>query len=269
MGLRLSLGSSDSDSSIGRAGLSSTVHNRDHRSGSTACQNPSGDPFLSPLHRSSVETAAGSSTPRSVENLIRELELDNASQIRLWRLSSSNPQRSPRLTGRAGAFRSNSVSSSTVSHSNVHAPSMSTSQGSRLHGRQYQTNRRTRVSEPVEPNLIRIDSSNSDSEGDDVFRHLRLPAFVLRHLNSASRLNREHSLSQPDEDLIRTLRASAARLTYNVDRLTQNKGECSICLEDMAEGNLIARLPCLCIYHKKCLDAWFEHRPVCPEHPGD
>uniref|UniRef100_A0A1I7WZA7 RING-type E3 ubiquitin transferase n=1 Tax=Heterorhabditis bacteriophora TaxID=37862 RepID=A0A1I7WZA7_HETBA len=43
------------------------------------------------------------------------------------------------------------------------------------------------------------------------------------------------------------------RITYNDDTLTEDKGECSICLEDMVTGTAIARLPCLCIYHKGIL----------------
>lgn len=35
------------------------------------------------------------------------------------------------------------------------------------------------------------------------------------------------------------------------DVLTDGKGECVICLEELQCGDLIARLPCLCIYHKK------------------
>lgn len=34
------------------------------------------------------------------------------------------------------------------------------------------------------------------------------------------------------------------------DVLTDAKGECVICLEDLNAGDVIARLPCLCIYHK-------------------
>lgn len=30
-----------------------------------------------------------------------------------------------------------------------------------------------------------------------------------------------------------------------------NKGECVICLEDLLKGHVIARLPCLCVYHKR------------------
>ncbi|PNF20870.1 hypothetical protein B7P43_G11700 [Cryptotermes secundus] len=41
------------------------------------------------------------------------------------------------------------------------------------------------------------------------------------------------------------------RLSYNEDVLTDDKGECVICLEDLQQGDTIARLPCLCIYHKR------------------
>ena len=34
------------------------------------------------------------------------------------------------------------------------------------------------------------------------------------------------------------------------DVLSDQKGECVICLEDLNAGDTIARLPCLCIYHK-------------------
>jgi E3 ubiquitin-protein ligase ZNRF1/2 len=35
------------------------------------------------------------------------------------------------------------------------------------------------------------------------------------------------------------------------DTLTEDKGECVICLDDLLIGQKIARLPCLCIYHKR------------------
>ncbi len=34
------------------------------------------------------------------------------------------------------------------------------------------------------------------------------------------------------------------------DVLSRDSGECSICLDDMFQGDTIARLPCLCVYHK-------------------
>jgi len=59
------------------------------------------------------------------------------------------------------------------------------------------------------------------------------------------------------------------RLSYNEDVLNDAKGECVICLEELSAGDTIARLPCLCIYHKGCIDQWFEVNRSCPEHPGD
>lgn len=42
-------------------------------------------------------------------------------------------------------------------------------------------------------------------------------------------------------------------LNFNIleDILNEDKEECVICLEEMLKGNKIARLPCLCIYHKQ------------------
>lgn len=34
------------------------------------------------------------------------------------------------------------------------------------------------------------------------------------------------------------------------DILSRDSGECTICLEELEQGDTIARLPCLCIYHK-------------------
>ncbi|VDL61729.1 unnamed protein product [Hymenolepis diminuta] len=72
-----------------------------------------------------------------------------------------------------------------------------------------------------------------------------------------------------DFELHFTMCLTRPRVTYNEDTLQSDKGECSICLEDMKAGDKIARLPCLCIYHKHCIDDWFKRKQTCPEHPGD
>ncbi|CAK5079867.1 unnamed protein product [Meloidogyne enterolobii] len=46
-------------------------------------------------------------------------------------------------------------------------------------------------------------------------------------------------------------KAQQPRIKYNEEILADKKDECPICLEDMDSGNLIARLPCLCIFHKR------------------
>lgn len=56
-------------------------------------------------------------------------------------------------------------------------------------------------------------------------------------------------------------------LRSSEDILSKDSGECAVCLEEMEQGDTIARLPCLCIYHKGCIDEWFEVNRSCPEHP--
>ena len=61
------------------------------------------------------------------------------------------------------------------------------------------------------------------------------------------------------------------KLHYNEDRITSKTKklgeECTICLEELKEDDLVARLPCLCVYHKDCIDQWFSVSRTCPSHP--
>lgn len=76
-------------------------------------------------------------------------------------------------------------------------------------------------------------------------------------------------VSSDEMDLHLVMCLTKPRITYNEDVLSKDAGECAICLEDLQQGDTIARLPCLCIYHKGCIDEWFEVNRSCPEHPSD
>ncbi|XP_078520023.1 E3 ubiquitin-protein ligase ZNRF2 [Lissotriton helveticus] len=76
-------------------------------------------------------------------------------------------------------------------------------------------------------------------------------------------------VSTDEMDLHLVMCLTKPRITYNEDVLTKDAGECAICLEELTQGDTIARLPCLCIYHKACIDEWFEVNRSCPEHPAD
>ena len=56
---------------------------------------------------------------------------------------------------------------------------------------------------------------------------------------------------------------------YNEDVLTADIGECLICLDDLKAEQMIARLPCLCVYHIDCIKGWFRVVRACPQHPKD
>ncbi|KAJ1101711.1 hypothetical protein NDU88_006776 [Pleurodeles waltl] len=57
-------------------------------------------------------------------------------------------------------------------------------------------------------------------------------------------------VSTDEMDLHLVMCLTKPRITYNEDVLTKDAGECAICLEELTQGDTIARLPCLCIYHK-------------------
>ncbi|CAN9514149.1 unnamed protein product [Ophioblennius macclurei] len=76
-------------------------------------------------------------------------------------------------------------------------------------------------------------------------------------------------VSSDEMDLHLVLCLTKPRVTYNEDVLNKDAGECAICLEELQQGDTIARLPCLCIYHKSCIDEWFQVNRSCPEHPSD
>ena len=59
-----------------------------------------------------------------------------------------------------------------------------------------------------------------------------------------------HSL-EPEIHRLKTLKLSE-----------KNEGECLICYDDLEAGEKIARLPCLCIYHVHCIDAWFKKKGI-------
>ncbi|XP_066484985.1 E3 ubiquitin-protein ligase ZNRF2 isoform X2 [Tiliqua scincoides] len=69
--------------------------------------------------------------------------------------------------------------------------------------------------------------------------------------------------------VIGSLPAHLSPHLFGEDVLSKDAGECAICLEELQQGDTIARLPCLCIYHKGCIDEWFEVNRSCPEHPSD
>ncbi|XP_017309689.1 E3 ubiquitin-protein ligase znrf2-like [Ictalurus punctatus] len=118
--------------------------------------------------------------------------------------------------------------------------------------------------------------SDDDADGDRSQSGPRLligslPAHLSPHLLGAGFNCPVCSkfVASDEIDLHLVMCLTKPRLSYNEDVLMKDSGECAICLDDMVQGDTIARLPCLCIYHKGCIDEWFEVNRSCPEHPTD
>ncbi|KAM9575342.1 LOW QUALITY PROTEIN: E3 ubiquitin-protein ligase ZNRF2 [Guaruba guarouba] len=125
-------------------------------------------------------------------------------------------------------------------------------------------------STPEEGGRERPAGGGSGSSGGPRLVIGSLPAHLSPHLFGGFKCPVCSKFVSSDEmDLHLVMCLTKPRITYNEDVLSKDAGECAICLEDLQQGDTIARLPCLCIYHKGCIDEWFEVNRSCPEHPSD
>ncbi|KOX74943.1 E3 ubiquitin-protein ligase ZNRF1 [Melipona quadrifasciata] len=116
--------------------------------------------------------------------------------------------------------------------------------------------------------LPQLDSDDADEESGRVYAAHSLPSHIWS-LNGLKCPVCSKFVLPDDIECHLVMCLTKPRLSYNEDILSDEKGECVICLEELQPGDVIARLPCLCIYHKNCIDKWFQVNRSCPEHPGD
>ncbi|KAK0096416.1 hypothetical protein PV326_005518 [Microctonus aethiopoides] len=116
--------------------------------------------------------------------------------------------------------------------------------------------------------LGNLDSDDGDEDSGRVYAAHSLPSHIWS-LNGLKCPVCSKFILPDDIECHLVMCLTKPRLSYNEDVLADEKGECVICLEELEPGDVIARLPCLCIYHKNCIDKWFQVNRSCPEHPGD
>jgi len=184
-------------------------------------------------------------------------------------------------TGNSHVFPTHRHRSSSGHHHHHHHHHNRHHQGAHALIGNHQSRQRTGSTniEPIAPtafnlNLLRYVGLNHESDDqssdEDSPRttHRRIPPFLIAIRDVPCPVcNKTIPNDIFDKHLLQCL--SKPRVSYNEDTLTEDKGECVICLDDLLAGQKIARLPCLCIYHKSCIDNWFQINRTCPEHPGD
>merc|ERR1719189_963053 len=94
---------------------------------------------------------------------------------------------------------------------------------------------------------------------------------MLLELDNADKKRRRVDEKAIRQSLIESFPESTVKRGATVDR-------CSICLEDMGPGSKIRTLPCLHLFHRRCIDKWLKQPgqlrcPVCqsslePQAPG-
>lgn len=190
--------------------------------------------------------------------------------------SSSNGSSGSRTNaggGRFHAYSASGASSSTSQHLGARARSVGGSGGSGGTRPQSGINIPHSSGAYSSPESGGSSPEEAEDRGRERSRGLligSLPAHLSPHLFGGFKCPVCSKFVSSDEmDLHLVLCLTKPRVTYNEDVLTKDAGECAICLEELVQGDTIARLPCLCIYHKGCIDEWFEVNRSCPEHPSD
>ncbi|KAM9724344.1 E3 ubiquitin-protein ligase znrf2 isoform 2-T2 [Menidia menidia] len=187
----------------------------------------------------------------------------------------SSPPANPAANGRTRAYSGSDLPSATAD-SNGGSVHRTAGGGARLHA-PGASRASTSGSQPLE---ARARSGGGSGGGSGA----RPPAGINIPHRGGAHSSPESGGSSPEEaagggrpggggeaprPLIGSLPAHLSPHLFGEDVLTKDAGECAICLEELQQGDTIARLPCLCIYHKGCIDEWFEVNRSCPEHPSD
>ena len=50
----------------------------------------------------------------------------------------------------------------------------------------------------------------------------------------------------------------------DISKLEEGNGKCVICLEDFHNKEKVTALPCIHLFHQKCIRKWIEKRKTCP-----
>ena len=64
-----------------------------------------------------------------------------------------------------------------------------------------------------------------------------------------------------DDDIIQTYPISKI---HDINKLSEDKKRCSICLENYKNGDDSIILPCIHIFHSECIKKWMKKNGVCP-----
>lgn len=175
------------------------------------------------------------------------------------------------MGGRLSSPPSSTASSAATAHRNPTTGSTTNLSHSRTHAnnsghRRHSTQNRHRSSTGRFRSNHESDEPSTEDDSPQTRRHIPRIFIALRDI-SCPVCHKTIPSDSFDKHILQCL--AKPRVDYNEDTLTEDKGECVICLDDLLVGQKIARLPCLCIYHKSCIDNWFRINRTCPEHPGD
>ncbi|KAI8380893.1 uncharacterized protein BYT42DRAFT_494355 [Radiomyces spectabilis] len=118
-------------------------------------------------------------------------------------------------------------------------------------------------------------SNRPSFSGSSMHRSISMQSVMMECPVCGKLLSEYGTINEQEQHVQSCLNAgtSAAAVTgsrYLVYILAANSAlvgqECVICFEEFEQGDTIARLSCLCSYHRHCIHDWFSKGKECPVH---
>ena len=83
----------------------------------------------------------------------------------------------------------------------------------------------------------------------------------LENVNSLDEEDEDDDINGIDDQTINTFPVSKIK---DITKLTEEKKKCCICLENYKKNDEIITLPCIHIFHSKCIKTWMKRQDICP-----
>jgi len=106
---------------------------------------------------------------------------------------------------------------------------------------------------PYENTRIRVENSTFHDSFIDIINMLLFLNRAVGYENQTESVSMEIFKNLPKK-----------KIKCQEDALIKDKAKCTICLEDYTVGNKVVTLPCLHIFHEKCIKKWFGEKSTCP-----
>jgi hypothetical protein len=106
---------------------------------------------------------------------------------------------------------------------------------------------------PYENSRIRVENSMFQDSFIDIIN-------MLVFLNRA--VSYENQTESVSMEIFKNL--PKIKIKCDEDPLIKDNDKCTICMEEYTVGNKVVTLPCLHLFHEKCIKKWFGEKSTCP-----
>ncbi|TXG60160.1 hypothetical protein EZV62_014733 [Acer yangbiense] len=115
---------------------------------------------------------------------------------------------------------------------------------------------------PIQLNLVIDESRHLQFLDDSILNgNVSLYRGLMQRLDDSVIILESHHHQSLEVGLSNTASAAVQRLK---EEMAEVSTDCSICLESVGVGEIVARMPCSHLFHTTCITRWLHRKPSCP-----